>query len=330
MFYDLNIPWTSKDDPELARTIAFLDELGYNVIALNQTIAGKIPSKIAGIANLIPENPFPDHSSIRFLRRVTIVLDDPSQNYGLASLSNNFDIVAVRPTDEKLLLQACTSLECDLISLDLSIRHPYHFKYKILGQAISRGIRFEITYSASVNESNARRNLLSNAAALIRATKGKGIVISSEARKAMLCRAPFDVINLATLWGLNQEKGREAIANGPRAVMIQAKMKRQSFRGVIDVVEGGGVPKSVPKEVAKTTISQKAPVKRKAEVGDNDSTAVGTAKDSQQPAESTKLGGETTPGESGETRPTKKQRKKEMQAAKKVARNALPGSVGGV
>ncbi|KAK6504033.1 hypothetical protein TWF506_002250 [Arthrobotrys conoides] len=321
MFYDLNIPWTSKDDPELARTVAFLGELGYNVIALNQTIAGKIPSKIAGIANLIPENPFPDHPSIRFLRRVTIVLDDPSQNYGLASLSNNFDIVAVRPTDEKLLLQACTSLECDLISLDLSIRHPYHFKYKILGQAISRGIRFEITYSASVNESNARRNLLSNAAALIRATKGKGIVISSEARKAMLCRAPFDVINLATLWGLNQDKGKEAIANGPRAVMIQAKMKRQSFRGVIDVVEGGGVPKSAAKEVAKTTISQKAPMKRKTEAGDNDSTVVGTAKDSLQTAESAKLGGETTLGENSETRPMKKQRKK-------AAKRALSGDAG--
>ncbi|KAK6533110.1 hypothetical protein TWF281_007265 [Arthrobotrys megalospora] len=322
MFYDLNIPWTSKDDPELARTVAFLDELGYNVIALNQTIAGKIPSKIAGIANLIPVSPFPDHPNIRFLRRVTIVLDDPSQNYGLASLSNNFDIVAVRPTDEKLLLQACTSLECDLISLDLSIRHPYHFKYKVLGQAISRGIRFEITYSASVNESNARRNLLSNATALVRATKGKGIVISSEARKAMLCRAPFDVINLATLWGLNQEKGREAIANGPRSVMIQAKMKRQSFRGVIDVVEGGGVPKPAPREVAKTTISQKASGKRKAEVGDNDGTAVETAKDSPHAAESAKLEVEATPAENNETRPTKKQRKKERQAAKKAAAKA--------
>ncbi|KAK6330255.1 hypothetical protein TWF730_004750 [Orbilia blumenaviensis] len=331
MFYDLNIPWTSKDDPELARTVAFLEELGYNVVALNQTIAGKIPSNIAGIANSIPTKPFPNHASIRFLRRVTIVLDDPSQNYGLASLSNNFDIVAVRPTDEKLLLQACTSLECDLISIDMSVRHPYHFKYKVLGQAISRGIRFEITYSASVNESNARRNLLSNAAALIRATKGKGIVISSEARKAMLCRAPFDVINLATLWGLNQEKGKDAISNGPRSVMIQAKIKRQSFRGVINVVAGGGIPKPASKEVAKTTISQKALVKRKAEAGDNDGAAVETVKDSPQPAESAKLDGEATPGQSSENRPSKKQKKLEMRAAKRAAAavaKGLSGSVG--
>ncbi|EPS44651.1 hypothetical protein H072_1343 [Dactylellina haptotyla CBS 200.50] len=311
MFYDLNVPWTSKDDPELAGTIAFLAELGYNAIALNQTITGKIPAKIANIANLIPETPFPEQSSIRFLRRVTIVLDDPSQNYGLASLSNNFDIVAVRPTDEKLLLQACTSLECDLISLDLSIRHPFHFKYKVLGQAISRGIRFEITYGASINDSTSRRNLLQNAAALIRATKGKGIVISSEARKATLCRAPFDVINLATLWGLNQENGKDAIAKGPRAVMLQAKMKRQSFRGVIDIVEGGGVPKPVSKEVAKATISQKASVKRKAE---NEESVAPL----EPPKELTPQIDEAKAAEEGsaENRPTKKQRKKEWQAAK--------------
>ncbi|KAK6541178.1 hypothetical protein TWF694_008547 [Orbilia ellipsospora] len=322
MFYDLNIPWTSKDDPELSRTIAFLAELGYNVIALNQTITGKIPAKIANVANLIPETPFPEQTSIRFLRRVTIVLDDPSQNYGLSSLSNNFDIVAVRPTDEKLLLQACTSLECDLISLDLSVRHPFHFKYKVLGQAISRGIRFEITYAASINDNSARRNLLQNAAAMIRATKGKGIVLSSEARKAVSCRAPFDVINLATLWGLNQEKGKDAISKGPRAVMLQAKIKRQSHRGVIEVVEGGGIPKPVSKEVAKTTISQKAAGKRKAEIEEK-GTPNNSTKESTPQVDGAKPDSETAVGEDlSENRPTKKQRKKEKQAAKKAAARA--------
>ncbi|KAF3938493.1 hypothetical protein ABW19_dt0205466 [Dactylella cylindrospora] len=310
MFYDLNIPWTSKDDPELSRTIAFLAE-GYNVIALNQTIAGKIPSKIANVANLIPENPFPEHPSLRFLRRVTVVLDDPSQNYGLTSLSNNFDIVAVRPTNEKLLMQACNNLECDIISLDMSTRHPFHFKYKVLGQALSRGIRFEITYSASIHDSNSRRNLLSNAGALIRTTKGKGVIITSEARKAVFCRAPFDVINLATLWGLNQEKGKDAIANGPRSVVLQAKMKRQSYRGVIDVVDGGGVPKP-----AQATESLKVQGKRKAETDEKDPR--GEAPSGPIPVEGQKPDGEAVTGES-ENRPSKKQRKKEKQAAKKAA-----------
>ena len=44
MFYDLNVQWTSAKDPELPRTLAFLAELGYNVVALNYVITGKFPT----------------------------------------------------------------------------------------------------------------------------------------------------------------------------------------------------------------------------------------------------------------------------------------------
>lgn len=86
--------------------------------------------------------------------------------------------------------------------------------------ALQRGIFLEINYSASLTDVVARRNLVGNAAALIRAARGRGIVISSEARKALGVRAPFDVINLATLWGLSQEKGREAVGELARTVVV--------------------------------------------------------------------------------------------------------------
>ena len=170
--------------------------------------------------NPIPENPFPKHPNLRILRRITVILDDPSQNHRLAALTSAYDIVALRPTNEKLLLQACKELDCDLISVDLSQRMGYHFKHKTVGLAIQRGIFLEINYSASINDITARRNLIGNAAALIRATRGRGIVISSEARKALGVRGPFDVINLATLWGLSQDKGREAVDGLPRLVVV--------------------------------------------------------------------------------------------------------------
>ena len=96
----------------------------------------------------------------------------------------------------------------------------YHFKHKTVGLAIQRGVFLEINYSASINDTTAQRNLIGNAAALIRATRGRGIVISSEARKALGVRGPFDVINLATLWGLSQDKGREAVDGLPRLVVV--------------------------------------------------------------------------------------------------------------
>jgi ribonuclease P/MRP protein subunit RPP1 len=45
MFYDLNLPW-SANDPNLTKTLAFSQELGYNVVALNHTMSGKLPTDL--------------------------------------------------------------------------------------------------------------------------------------------------------------------------------------------------------------------------------------------------------------------------------------------
>ncbi|KAL2357683.1 RNase P subunit p30-domain-containing protein [Cryomyces antarcticus] len=247
MFYDLNVPWSIKE-PDLQRTLAFLSELGYNVVALTYTLSGKLP---ADLTSPIPTTlPFPIPSQLRILRRCTLILSDPSQNHRISSLSTAYDILAIRPTDEKALQQACQSLDCDIISLDLTQRLSYHFKFKMLSQAIERGVRFEICYAPGVTatDSGARRNLISNATQLIRATRGRGLVISSEAKKALGCRGPWDVVNLAAVWGLGQERGREAVSKEARSVVVTAQIKRTCFRGVVDVVYGGEKPDSTKKE----------------------------------------------------------------------------------
>lgn len=184
-------------------------------------------------------------------------MSDPAQNQRLASLTQAYDLVALRPTNEKALLNACTNLECDVISLDLSVRLPYHFKFKMLSAAISRGVRLEICYGPGVTGSglDARRNLIGNATSLIRATRGRGIIVSSEAQRALSLRAPWDVINLACVWGLSQERGKEAICEETRKVTALAKLKRTSWRGIVDIVHGGEPierNKAEPKQKAST------------------------------------------------------------------------------
>ena len=135
-----------------------------------------------------------------------------------------------------------------------------------MASALQRGIRFEICYGPGVLNSDggaSRRNLISNATQLIRATRGKGIVISSEAKRALACRGPADVVNLAVLWGLGQERGMEAVGKEARSVVVQAEMKRRSFRGVVDVVYGGEKPEREPE---KPTRDKQGKGKRKAEV----------------------------------------------------------------
>ena len=46
------------------------------------------------------------------------------------------------------------------------------------------------------DNAGARRHLISNALSLIHMTKGKNILLSSEAEKVLQMRGPYDVINL--------------------------------------------------------------------------------------------------------------------------------------
>lgn len=210
--------------------------MGYTTVALSQTIAGKLPTDLSP-----PPTPANTPKGLTLLTRLNLTFSDPAQNQRLNNLAQVYDLVAVRPTNEKCLLNACTNLDCDVISLDLSVRHPYHFKFKMLSAAIARGIRLEICYGPGVTGSgpDARRNLIGNAMSLIRATRGRGIIVSSEAKRALGVRAPWDVINLTCVWGLSQERGKEAICEEARKTTALAKLKRTSWRGIVDVVDGG-------------------------------------------------------------------------------------------
>lgn len=240
MLYDLNVPWSSTQNPlELQRTISFLSESGYDGLALNHTITGTIPSQII---NPIPQSPpFSIPSKTTILRRCTLVITDPSVNHRLPALSAAYDILALRPTTEKAFLAACLSiLDHSIISLDLTQRFPFHFKPKPLMTAVNRGVQFEICYAQATMESpGARRNFISNCLGILRATRGRGLLVSSGAKGVLGVRAPADVINLMAVWGLGRERGMESLTVNPRGVVMNERIKRTSFRGVIDVIDGG-------------------------------------------------------------------------------------------
>ena len=260
MYYDLNVPYVTNQ-AELERTLAFLAarelhihwisclthtevlSVGYNTVVLEHTINGKVPAQIVNeIANPLP---FTTPPSLRILRRCTLHLTDTSQNHRLSQLAAAYDIFALRPTNENALGQALQTLECDLVSLDLSQRFPFYFKHKPFSAALQRGIKFEICYASGVLNSDggaSRRNLISNATQLIRTTRGRGLVISSEAKRALACRAPADIMNLAVMWGLTPEKAFEAVTREARSVVVQAEVKRSSYRGVVNIVHGGDPP----------------------------------------------------------------------------------------
>ncbi|KAI0881515.1 PHP domain-like protein [Annulohypoxylon maeteangense] len=251
MLYDLNIAWsTTTSASDLERTLRFSSQLGYNVVALNHTLDAPLPSHLT---NPLPKfSPTNTNSSSTtesrtqriptVLRRLTITLSDPSQNPQLPKAAQLYDILALRPQTEKAFQAACLTVsatDISIISLDLTTRLPFYLRPKPCMAAVNRGLRFEICYSralASGADARARANFIGNVAQLVRATRGRGLVVSSEAVGAMGLRAPADVVNLLAVWGLSTERGGEALRENPRGVVVNEGIKRSGFRGVVDIV----------------------------------------------------------------------------------------------
>ncbi|KAI8961902.1 PHP domain-like protein [Daldinia sp. FL1419] len=303
MLYDLNIAWSpSTSAAELERTLRFSSQLGYNVVALNHNLDAPLPSQIP---NPIPQFPpsKPEDRQQRIptvLRRLTVNFSDPSQNQQLPKAAQAYDILALRPQTEKAFQAACVTVsitEVSIISLDLTARLPFHLRPKPCMAAIARGLRFEVAYGRVLRpdaDARARANFAGNVVQLVRATRGRGLILSSEANNAMALRGPADVVNLLAVWGLPTDRGMEALGTNPRGVVVNEGIKRSGFRGVVNIVS---VAERSEEEQAKLA---KGKEKEIVEVKDNRKRKNG--------------GGETT-GRGGENAPISKRQAKKLKAA---------------
>ncbi|KAI0409807.1 RNase P subunit p30 [Xylaria palmicola] len=275
MLYDLNIAWSPHTSAaDLERTLRFSASLGYDVVALNHTIGAPVPPQVTNPLPKF-DTPSPSSSSSALstpapklptvLRRATIVLSEASQHHRLPQLASAYDMLAVRPQSEESFSAACQSLnDISLISLDLTVRQQFNFRPKPCMFAVSRGVRFEVCYSQVLQgpapvhvlgskgakdgsggyagsggagvDARARATFIGNVSSLIRATRGRGIVISSEARSVLGLRAPADVVNLLHVWGLSTDRATEGLGLLPRGVVVNEGLKRSGFRGVVDII----------------------------------------------------------------------------------------------
>jgi len=85
---------------------------------------------------------------------------------------------------------------------------------------------FEICYSAALRDASARRYLMNNATDLVRITKGKNIILSSEARHALELRGPYDVMNLSCLFGIDLALSKQTISSNCRAAILHGEARK--------------------------------------------------------------------------------------------------------
>ena len=81
------------------------------------------------------------------LSRLTVAVETPSDCSDLAgsiAIGRTYDLLAVQPGSERAFATACTTLECDIISITLSRRLPFRLRPQLVSLALHRGVAFEV------------------------------------------------------------------------------------------------------------------------------------------------------------------------------------------
>nr|XP_033797394.1 ribonuclease P protein subunit p30 isoform X2 [Geotrypetes seraphini] len=215
VFSDLNVSCLS-DVKRLQSILETAAHLGYSTIAINHIAdfqeKKKEIDKPVCPSELFPSLPIVQGKSkpIKVVTRLTLIVSDPSHCNVLRSTSPRtklYDIVAVFPKTEKLFHAACTSLDVDLICINVTEKQPFYFRRPPINVAIERGVFFELVYTPAIKDSTMRRYTISNALSLMQICKGKecqlhafplfqNVIISSSAERPLELRGPYDVAAL--------------------------------------------------------------------------------------------------------------------------------------
>lgn len=161
--------------------------------------------------------------------RLLLLYEDPKQAIHLNSQS--YDILSLRPKDEKLLQLAC-SMDIDIISLDL--RNRFNFRHSSIKQALTSNIFFELCYSQALDE-DTRHVWMGNARQLIQITRGRNLIFSSGALNEMCQRDLHSVKNLALILGLEEKNMKQTFETNPQTVMRKAATRKLTFKGICAV-----------------------------------------------------------------------------------------------
>jgi len=238
----LNVPYEQSSREEIA---TLLKQFGYQGIALN-VVVKKVTAKdlIVPETNTTMEDDTSllhmnyDQLPLKQYKRLTINMSDTSSH--VISSTNPllllYDIIAVIPQDEKTFHAACTSLDVDIIVVDMSCKLPYTLKKTPVSAAMARGIHFEMSVGPSLRDIGARRFFFVNGSALVRATKGKNLIITNEATQVSDVRAPNDIANMCSLLGMDFSLSKAALSTSASSVLKKGET-RQSTRGVLRVFD---------------------------------------------------------------------------------------------
>ncbi|EDW77262.1 uncharacterized protein Dwil_GK18180 [Drosophila willistoni] len=232
-FYDFCIPF-NKDDKIMRAILKELVELGYKTIAIDQSFdhskkeAGKRGSEMFPEPHAIEHLRKEFNDKLKILQRITILYVDVNVSHAMSVSLNlrKFNIIAGQPKTDAALTHCCTTFNGDIVTFDPLAGSRLLVNRKAYQVGVRRGLYFEIKYSPAIADSNNRKDMIKIAQNYCTKGKSKNIIFSSGALDDFQLRGPYDVANLAFIFGLSEDQGKNAINRNCRQLFLRAESRR--------------------------------------------------------------------------------------------------------
>ncbi|KAG5898959.1 hypothetical protein JTB14_004679 [Gonioctena quinquepunctata] len=247
-FYDLCLQESLFHEEELEQSLKLLYDFGYRTIAVNQMIDdGRIENnkkkkkKKGEPREPLDIVPIPfdlkqiqetanklNLSNFTVLNRLTVSFANQESLHKITKSPNykKFHIIAAAPTAHQAFAFTCGSFEADIFTFNPENKFDLRLNRKFYNQLIDRGYHLELQYSYAINDSTSRKNMIHAAHLFYMFGKSKKIIFSSGADSLMHIRSPYDIVNLAFIFGLSEQKCKSAVSDCPNRVVINSVGRR--------------------------------------------------------------------------------------------------------
>lgn len=125
-------------------------------------------------------------------------------------------------------------------------RLTWFINKKLITQAIEKQIMFEISYGPTMEEPGFWKTFLQNAHNLIKLTKGRNIILSSEASDYLYCRTPLDLVAIGMSLGLTKQQAVDSISTNCELAVAHGKLWSKSYKGAAEVLNETELLKTTP------------------------------------------------------------------------------------
>ena len=151
----------------------------------------------------------------KLLTRLTIVISDNDFliHYNKSEVVKKYDLLAIIPKSAQCLISLLkSSFRFDILSYTPDLIYTgVKWQRKLYNECVEKFIHFELLYVPTIVDREDRRKTIGLSHSYQSIGKSKKIFLSSFARKPIELRAPGDVANLAFIFGLNENQGKDAV-----------------------------------------------------------------------------------------------------------------------